>query len=298
MPARGSGLARRVEEAQAVEVGGGDRRNIAEMFRAMGPELARILPQAVSLDALLRTALTTVRRSPELQRCSSESLLGALMLCGQVGLMPGPLGHVYLTPRKGEVVWILGYRGMVHLALRSPAVRDLNADVVYRADRFSLRRGTTNEVVHDADLDDPHDPATIRGAWLVANLSTPGGEVIDWINRHDVERRRALSAAPNSPAWKNNYDAMTRKSVIRKAAPMLPLSPEAQYALAHDERVAPHRDAVQPVADFEPDSWMDERDEPPGGGGDDPGAADEVTEPSSAAPDPDDWPDTAQPPDK
>jgi len=92
---------------------------VKDTIRAMEGEFARALPKHLPVDRFMRLVFTEISKTPQLARCSTPSLLGALMSAAQLGLEPGPLGHVYLTPRrlKGElqVVPIIGYKGMVEL---------------------------------------------------------------------------------------------------------------------------------------------------------------------------------------
>src|SRR2546427_642740 len=82
-----------------------------DLLERQKPELEKALPEAIGVERFTRTVLTELRRTPKLLDCSPESLLGAMMLAAQLGLEPGPLGLVYLVPFKGQVEFIIGYRG-------------------------------------------------------------------------------------------------------------------------------------------------------------------------------------------
>jgi recombination protein RecT len=77
-------------------------RTIADYITAMTPEIAKALPSHLKPERLARIVTTEIRRNPKLLECTRESLLGALMLSAQLGLEPGPLGHVYYIPYSNK----------------------------------------------------------------------------------------------------------------------------------------------------------------------------------------------------
>jgi recombination protein RecT len=66
---------------------------------------------------------------------------------------------------------------------------------------------------------------------------TNGGYTVVVLDKDEVEQHRKQSKAPDSPAWKNNYSAMARKTCIRVMAPWLPLTPDLAEAIETDDRV-------------------------------------------------------------
>ena len=78
--------------------------------------------------------VSAVQVNPQLQECSKPSLLSAALLGHSLNLSPSPqLGQYYMVPfdnkKKGtkEATFILGYRGMLQLAIRSGYYKKLNA---------------------------------------------------------------------------------------------------------------------------------------------------------------------------
>ena len=214
-----------------------EARTILDLIERQKPELEKVLPATITAERFARIALTELRRTPKLVECAPESLLGALMLCAQLGLEPGPLGHAYFVPFKREVVFVVGYKGMVKLAYDSGQVKDINTGVVHEGDAFEWREGTRPFLDHT-----PSGPPAERAfthAYAVARLKT-GGTVFRVIFPEDVERARKASANATNPAspWQTDYFAMVRKTAVRRLAPMLPQSPTfAQAMTADDEPV-------------------------------------------------------------
>jgi recombination protein RecT len=211
------------------------QRTVLDLIARQKPEVEKLLPTGVSFERFERVCRTELRRTPALLDCSPESLLGALMLSAQLGLEPGPLGHVYFVPYKGECVWILGYRGMVELGYRSGLVKSVSAVTVYEGDEFYYRQGTRPVIDHT-----PAGPPGDRAAthwYAVAELRT-GGKPFVVLYPEDVEKAKKRSAAGVKGAgpWVTDYDAMARKTAVRRLAKLLPQSPQLAQGLARDDQ--------------------------------------------------------------
>lgn len=226
----------------------GGTATAGDLVESMRGEFAKVLPASLPIDGFLRLALTELRQSPELQRCSAPSLLGALMTAARLGLEPGgPLGHFYLTPRnvwnKGtgskewQVVPIVGYKGLVELARRSGRVGDVSADLVREGDEFRMgydsTRGGRFVVWQPADyLEERPVVGVLASADLVG-----GGRQVRYMPIAKVLERKARGGAGDRGPWASDLDAMIRKTGIRALAADLPASSELRLAVQVDEEV-------------------------------------------------------------
>lgn len=210
-------------------------------------------------DRYARSLLTEVRRTPKLLECDPYSVLGAAMTAAQLALEPGPLGHCYLIPRwnsrRGvhECTFQLGYRGMIDLALRSGRTRSIDAHVVYEGDEFEFAYGTEPFLRHRPNLRREAD-APIEAIYAVALLEA-GGAPFVVLSEAEVEARRGRSNAPDSPAWRSDWDAMARKTGVRALSPYIPQT--AEFALANrlDEQV--RTDFAATLDELEPPAFDD-----------------------------------------
>lgn len=229
-----------------------EQRTAHDLIRSMSGEFGKVLPETVPVDTFLRLALTELQRNDGLQKCTASSLLGALMLSAQLGLEPGgPLGHLYLTPRRVKnstgqheqaVVPIIGYKGLVELARRSGKVGTVKAQIIREGDLFDqgfdTGRGGEYTVWRPADHDEKRPAigvlawATLNGSDALQTRFTP----IDAVNA-----RRDRGAAGAKGPWATDRDAMIRKTGIRALAPDLPQSTALAIAQRADERVAEYR---------------------------------------------------------
>jgi len=265
---------------------------IRALIEGQKNEIARALPKHMDADRLARIAFTTIRSTRGLATCTPESLLGGLMTCAQLGLEPGPLGHAYFVPFKNEVTFILGYKGMIELALRSGKIVSLIAREVYEHDEFEVAYGLEDALRHKPVI--TGDRGRVIAYYAVAKL-VGGGHAFVVLSRDDVEKIRKRSRAKDSGPWQTDYDAMAKKTAVRRLFTYLPTSVEIAQALAQDGAVRTEiqTDALDTAPPFIEGEVVT----------DDAGPVDastgEVLEGQVIVEDPDEpsWPDTAQPPD-
>jgi recombination protein RecT len=256
---------------------------LVKLIDSMRPEIARALPKHMDPDRMARIATTLLRQTPQLGQVVPASFLGALMTCSQLGLEPGPLGHAWIIPRRNketnelEAHFQLGYKGIIELARRSGKLTKITARTVFTEEiaqgKFSARYEGADDIV-------AHEPILIgeRGNpvlyYAIARLDNGETNWAPLTPGMVEERHRKRSTAPNSPAWRNDYESMAWKSCVVELRRWLPQSPEMEQAIAVDGRV---RTDISPEAlEMAP-------------------VTTEFVEGEIA--DPEDWPDTARPAD-
>ena len=218
-------------------------RTVQDLIESIRPELERSLQNTAAADILARHYYTAIRFSPLLQTCTAESQIAALLLTAQVRLEPGPLGHVYLIPYKNakrnvhEVLWMLGYAGILELARRGGAT-GLRSTVVWSDDGWSGMRNVNGSLRYE------HAPAPERAedAERIGVLVEwrEGGSNALWCPPSRIKRAQDASASykTGSGPWFSDTEAMWRKTGIRFAAKAMPLSVELAEAERMDGRVA------------------------------------------------------------
>lgn len=210
-----------------------EAQTILQLIERQKPEIEKLVGATIGAERFARTVLTELRRTPKLYDCTPESVLGAMMLAAQLELEPGPLGHVYLVPFKRDCTFVLGYKGMVALAYRSGMVKRLATGTVREGDRFEYEYGTTAKLRHT-----PTGPPGERSpeAFYAVAETTTGGKPFVVLYPEEIEATRKRSPNGKSPysPWTTDYDAMARKTAVRRLAPMLPQSPVFARALEAD----------------------------------------------------------------
>lgn len=247
----GRDVAARVAHNNEVQQGSQQPQTLSQMIEQMKPQLARALPKHMDPDRLARIALTVLRQTPQLGRCTPQSFLGALMTSAQLGLEPGPLGESYLVPYGDTVTFIPGYRGLVKLAWQSGQMKSIAAHTVHEHDEFDYAYGLEPVLKHKPAL-------TNRGAVIAvyaAAVLKDGGSAFIVMSREDVEAIRTRSRAGRNGPWVTDWDAMARKTAVRQLIRWLPLSTELHNlatAAAMDETVRTGEDVTRDLDDVNP----------------------------------------------
>lgn len=215
------------QSGQVEKLAAGSALTIFEQLRKMEGQFAAALPQHIAPEHFLRVALTELRLKPDLQTCSSASLMGALMLSAQLGLVPGPLGHVYLVPygnkqtRAREVQFQIGYKGYIALADRAGYA--ITGHGIREGDYIEYQLGTGAYLTHKPKI---RGGGETYAWWCKAERAATGFVHIEVLNRDEVETYRKRSPAKGSGPWTTDYDAMALKTVVRRIMRLLPLDSE------------------------------------------------------------------------
>jgi recombination protein RecT len=236
---------------------------LRQILEAKRDDVARALPAAANMnpERLLTIAHTLVTANPQLGECTGPSLLGALMTTAQLGLEPGPLQHVYFIPRWSkaaqakEVNFQIGYKGMVELARRAGV--QIRTREVYANDEFRIEYGLEDRIVHTPTLRDRGD---VIGYYLVATWRD--GAYVLWMNKDDVDKIRRRSDSSDRGPWVTDYDAMARKTLVRRAfaSNSIPTTKELAQAVNVDETV--RRELTAEAIDITPEERRVEEERP------------------------------------
>lgn len=208
------------------------------------------LPSVITPERFTRMVMSALSTTPQLNDCTPESFLGAMMTAAQLGLEPNtPLGQAYLIPfrNKGvlEAQFQLGYKGLIDLAYRSGEVELVQAQCVYANDKFDYQFGLEPKLEHiPADSD--------RGELVkvYALFKTKSGgfgfEVmsVDDVKKHAAKYSQAFNS--NYSPWKKNFEEMAKKTVLKKCLKYAPLKSEFARGISSDETIK---------ADIEPNMY-------------------------------------------
>lgn len=214
---------------------------IRSMLSNNWDRIQAVMPKHMSGERLYQLALSAINTTPKLAECDPASLLSCVMKCSALGLEPSAvdgLGRAYILPYKSKTgmhtQMIIGYKGMIDLARRSGQIKDISARAVYEGDDFEYEFGLSENLRHK-----PASRAHEKGerpthVYVVAHFAD-GGHYIDVMTAQEVEAVRKRSKAADNGPWVTDYEAMAKKTVVRRAFPYLPVSVAAQGAAASDE---------------------------------------------------------------
>lgn len=220
---------------------------IIDHIRSMEGQFQLAMPRGQEAAQLVRDAITALRTTKNLDRCDAPSVIGSLMTCAQLGLRPGVLGQAWILPYwdsrandgKGghRAQLIVGYKGMVALAYRSPQVKTVIGRMVREGEIFEVDYGVADTLVHKPDMGGGAPGEII--AYYVVVKTTTGGHVFYVMTRAEAEQYKERYAPTNRDGkivgpWVDNFDEMALKSCLRQLAKWMPQSTELQQAIDVD----------------------------------------------------------------
>ena len=219
-------------------------------------EIQRSVPTGVQFntDRFLRLVETIYVENDRLCACDAGSLLGAVMKCAELGLVPGTyLQHVHIaasaahagsmTGCEYEARVIPGYRGLITLAMRSGEIASVSSRIVtdkeIQSGAFDLYfEGEKDTLVHKPILQG--DRGVPELVYCIVRFKS-GAFHVEPMTRAEVEavRDAALAKSPwkaEDSAWKQYSDDMWRKTPIRRSMKVLDVQVEQLHAaIALDE---------------------------------------------------------------
>lgn len=209
---------------------------VGDYLQNMMPAIQSVLPKQMDADRLSRIALNVIRTNPKLLQCDINSLMGGVLEAAKLGLEPGLMGQCYLIPfekkRKEGNQWvteridaqfIIGYKGLIDLVRRSGQVSTIEARTVYENDTFEFEYGLNSDLKHKPAL---VDKGAAIAYYAVAKLKDGGSSFLVMSLQEMEQYRDKYSKSKNFGPWKDEFDAMARKTCLRQLIKYLPISVE------------------------------------------------------------------------
>lgn len=220
---------------------------VRHLFTQMKPQFQMALPKHVGVDRFLRMALTCVQKNPQLLNCTQESLLAALLEAARLGLEPGTR-QAAIVPYKQQATLVVQWQGLVELMYRSGRITSVVAEFIHEGDEWEYRIGDGGGFWHRPNLlaADRGEPVL---CYAFAEMKGGGRSKIVVLTRRDAEEIRdkyskayaqaeqhrredpdGFARHPDSAwftsVWHSDFNAMWRKSAVRRLADWVPQSPE------------------------------------------------------------------------
>jgi recombination protein RecT len=231
----------------------------------------RMLGGQAEAEKFIQEAFSAINANPFLKQCTMESLFGALYFAAQIGLpVGGPMQQFHLTPRSvwdakvGKKLWkvvpVVGYNGLITLAMNTGEYDAVEGKLVYANDDF------------EAPYDDESGthfklrPATGDRGELVgvigrALVKGADRSLIEYLTVEEVRDRHRPKEWEKTP-WKTDEAQMVKKTGVRRVSKYTAKSRASwKFALAldgdqavvtqiegSDEVVIDHR--VEPTEDW------------------------------------------------
>lgn len=263
----GRDLAQRAGAAVAAQAAPPNVQLLKTSINNMEKQFALAMPKGAEAVQLVRDALTALNTTKNLDKCDTNSVLGALMTCAQLGLRPGVLGHAWVLPfysgrdKCYHAQLIIGYQGYKELAYRSGRIESMIAREVYEADLFDVDYGIADTLVHKPAL--TGERGTVTGYYAIIKYKG-GGHTFAYLSRSDAENHMQQFASARDRngkifgPWVDHFDAMALKTAFLVAAKWAPKATDLANAIEADGSV---RVDLSPQADVAVAStWVDADD--------------------------------------
>lgn len=221
------------------------RATLFDVLKKNETAIEKVATKHLGVDRLMNLVYGELRKTPKLVMCTPSSVAASVWQAARLGLeIGGVLGRCYLvpylrSPKDGsapyhECQFILGYKGMIELAYRSPTVMSVNARGVFQGDGWRWKEGIDQVIEHMPR--GTTDPEKLTHAWAVVKLRN-GGVKATVLTRSEIEHARQYSAAAQDPAapWVRFYTPMAMKTAVRQNFKFAPCSIEMALAVAWDE---------------------------------------------------------------
>lgn len=194
----------------------------------------------VDFDKFLNKAINVFNSNEDFKHCEIMTFINAMVECASLNLEPNSiLGQAYLVPVKfGEdckVELQIGYKGMIELAYRSGKVKSLYANEVKANDEFYIDYGLEQKLVHRPCL--VGDRGEVIGYYAVYHLDSMGSSFVFMTRDEVLSHSKKYSKSFGIDLWESEFDAMAKKTVIKKLLKYAPLSIDLQKSVLLDESI-------------------------------------------------------------
>ena len=177
-------------------------------------------------NVFLASMLDLYESDSDLQRCSPQRVATECLKAASLHLpIVKSLGFAYVVPFKETPTFIIGYKGLVQLALRSGQFRYLNTGAVYEGECIR-----TNRITGQLEISGERTGDKTLGYFAYFQLVN-GFEKSVYMTTEEVrEHGKKYSKAYHKGPWQDNFDAMAQKTVLRKILKFAPMSTEMAEA--------------------------------------------------------------------
>ena len=195
------------------------------------------LPKIITVERMVRIAMTAVTMNPKLATCSQSSFFGALLTAAQLGLeVNTPIGQAYLIPYNSKTglkcQFQIGYQGILELAYRSGKFKRIKALVVHKGDDFRYTQGINPTLEHT-----PQDSGEPTHVYALYELLNGGYDFEVWTWERAMRHGKTYSKSFNDGPWKTNPEEMAKKTVLKSLLKYAPKAVELADAITVDEGV-------------------------------------------------------------
>ena len=189
----------------------------------------------------ITSIISLVNNTESLQDVEKKSLLNACLKAAALNLpIDQNLGFAYIIPYKHDGVayaqFQMGYKGFIQLAMRTNQYRTIDVIPVYEGDTDETIKARLTSILK------PTPPSTKVVGYVAYFLLLNGFEKYLHMTREELNAHGVKFSANyrkyNSGLWKDEFDAMARKTVLKLLISKYgPMSSEMMQAHEADQAV-------------------------------------------------------------
>lgn len=204
------------------------RKQLAATIQSMKPNFMQALPPNVDPDRFTRVVMNAVQNDAGLLEADRQTLFNACNRAAQDGLLPdGREGKIVVFNTKINDKWVKAAQWMPMVGgLRKLAAKhgfSIDAQVVFENDEFIYEMGDEPRIVHrPPQLGKAR--GNVIGVYAVATNTQTGEKYREVMDRDAIEKVRAASKGADKGPWKDWWDEMARKTVVKRIYKMLPIA--------------------------------------------------------------------------
>lgn len=158
----------------------------------------------------MTSVINLVNGDTNLKKCDQMSVVSSAMVAAALDLpIDQNLGYAWVVPYGNKATFQLGYKGYVQLALRTGQYRNINVIEVYEGELVKFDR-LTEEIELDYDSKKSDKVIGYIGFFELIN----GFRKTVYWSADQIEKHKKKFSKTGF-AWKDNYDAMAKKTVLR-----------------------------------------------------------------------------------
>ena len=243
-----------------------------------------------SAPSFISSILAIYKSNRKLQECSTTSILAAAGIAAALKLPINPnLGFAFIVPYNKHATFQIGWKGFVQLAMRSGQYRTLNSGAV-REGQIEEIDFVTGEIIRGEKISD-EIVGYVAYMELINGFKKSLYMSVDEMQAHAEKYSQSyaydLRSGRKSSVWSTNFDAMAKKTVLKKllnnfgiisidqqSAALATALQADQAVITEDgfryidnerggEKIVPFSDVIGlPDGDDDPDDTPDDNDTP------------------------------------
>jgi recombination protein RecT len=177
------------------------------------PATVRILENSLkeNAGAYAASIIDLYNSDKTLQACEPSRVMAECLKAVSLKLpINRQLGFAYIIPYGGTPTFILGYRGLLQLCMRTGAYRHINAGPVYEGELRMI-----NKLTGDVDLDGQATSDKIVGYFAYIETLNGFSKAIYWTTEKVINHAKKYSKNFGGTIWKENFEEMAIKTLLR-----------------------------------------------------------------------------------